>query len=168
MTAALRDVDGDLVRDLAIGASNELRVYSGKDFSVLFDLVGRSADGYVLSVTSMPDANGDGRDELIAGFPADQGNRGLVFEYAGSACLAAGATSYGSGWAGTRGVPEIGVDRTPELCQTIRVSFQNSERCWSRRSSPCRSPSRRRADSRGSCPSRATRRSAGPCSSCRR
>jgi hypothetical protein len=126
VTAGLEDLDGDQRREIAVGAVNDLRIYSGKDLTLLSELNGRSKEGYVLSIASLGDVDGDGLADFAAGFPSDLGNRGTVSVYAGTTCVAARAAVYGSGWPGTFGVPAIAVDQAPSFCQSLKLSFANS------------------------------------------
>lgn len=78
-----RDVDGDLLPDLAIGAPRMsggglLRVVSGVDGHALFaELTGAGTQGYLgFSVALVGDTDGDARADLLAGGP-ELGNLGL-------------------------------------------------------------------------------------------
>ncbi len=95
--AALGDVDGDLVRDLAVGEpyvimanSNQpgrVRVFSGADGTTLFTRLGQAArDRFGSCVESAGDVNLDGTDDVIVGAPQPKPNA------AGYARILSGAT----------------------------------------------------------------------------
>jgi len=93
------DVDGDGHGDAIIGAygddshgtdSGSVYVYSGLDGSLLYELVGVAAgDNFGISVSFVPDTNGDGKGEILAGaWASDVGTK----TNAGRARLFSGAT----------------------------------------------------------------------------
>lgn len=79
--AGVGDVDGDLTPDIAVGAfahdaggsatsSGAVRVYSGADFSLLFEVVGGAANRRLgWAVAGGRDHDGDGQADVILGAP---------------------------------------------------------------------------------------------------
>lgn len=72
---ALDDLDGDGVRDLAVGSPGDdlrqVRIFSGVDGAFLFALKGQLAgDGYGSSLAAVGDLDGDGVTELAIAAPA--------------------------------------------------------------------------------------------------
>jgi len=77
--AGLGDVDGDLVLDYAVGAvddddfggsSGSVRIFSGASGAVIRTHHGNAAEQlFGASIASVPDADGDGRDDVAIGAP---------------------------------------------------------------------------------------------------
>jgi hypothetical protein len=72
---AVHDLDGDGVRDLALGAPGDelrrVRLHSGADGAFLFSLAGTAAaDGFGSSLADVGDVDGDGLAELAVAAPA--------------------------------------------------------------------------------------------------
>src|SRR5262249_45980377 len=78
--AALGDLDGDGVRDLAVGSNGSVWILflnpgaSGKGQSE----TARGEPGFGSSLALLGDLDGDGRPELAVGYPQDDGERGSV------------------------------------------------------------------------------------------
>ncbi|HVS20147.1 MAG TPA: VCBS repeat-containing protein, partial [Planctomycetota bacterium] len=71
---AVDDLDGDGVRDLAVGSPGDdvrqVRIFSGKTGAFLFALKGQTpGDGYGTSVAAVGDVDGDGLTELAVAAP---------------------------------------------------------------------------------------------------
>lgn len=95
--SALGDVNGDGVRDWAVGApfndqnrgdSGQVRVHSGADGSLLLTLLGETpGDLFGTSVCGLADLDGDGRADLAVGAHAESTNgaaAGVAYVFSGS------------------------------------------------------------------------------------
>lgn len=86
--AGAGDVDGDGFDDYLSGTRNQsggaggVWVFSGKDGSLLFNLVGNPGEGIGHAVAGFGDLNGDGHDDFAAGAPT-AGSGGLVRVWSG-------------------------------------------------------------------------------------
>jgi hypothetical protein len=65
----LADADADGHKDFVV-ASDPPRLYSGKTGAILAQFARETGDTRAWSVAGLPDANGDGRPEIVAGNPA--------------------------------------------------------------------------------------------------
>jgi hypothetical protein len=86
------------------------------------------ADRYGAAVDGGGDLDKDGRADFIVGDPArDLGgaNTGRAYAYISSVEWASRST-YGAGWPGSLGVPDLTASGAPVLCSTITLSLENS------------------------------------------
>jgi hypothetical protein len=93
--AVLDDLNGDGVQELAVGAprfDDRVRVVSGSDGTTLYQVFGggTTTDEFGWSLASVPDVDGDGKNDLWVGAP-QFGNRSQ-FSGAGFVRLLSGAT----------------------------------------------------------------------------
>jgi hypothetical protein len=85
-------------------------------------------DAYGSAVDGGGDLDHDGRDDLIVGDPARNiggPNTGRAYAYLSSLKWASRST-YGSGWPGSLGVPDLTASADPLLCSNITLSLENS------------------------------------------
>jgi hypothetical protein len=93
------DINGDLIDDLAVGASTSnlgaqnggrVDVYSGATGDLILRIVGNEANGRLgASIASAGDCNGDGINDLIVGEPHTDAVRGRAFVFYGAGGLGA-------------------------------------------------------------------------------
>jgi hypothetical protein len=94
--SALGDVNQDGHDDFIVGSPGEIvngavvgatRIFSGKDFSAIYTLIGPEADGYFgQAVAGGGDLNGDGVNDFVVGAPAgnSQVELGRAYVYSGA------------------------------------------------------------------------------------
>src|SRR5262249_47820383 len=83
---------------------------------------------YGSAVDGGGDLDHDGRDDFIVGDPARDvfgPNTGRAYAYLSTIKWASRST-YGSGWPGTVGVPDLTASADPLLCSAITLSLENS------------------------------------------
>ena len=88
-TAGIGDLDGDGVRDVAVGRVGVVKVISGKDGSVLAESTG--TDGFGEEIAAIGDLNGDGISEVVTSSPG--GEYALVLDFAQKPPIDANALS---------------------------------------------------------------------------
>ncbi len=86
--ASIRDLDGDGHGDLIIGAYGEGRVYvySGATGNLIRTLTYSTPHGgyFGISVSAVPDLDGDGVDDIVVGASGEFGETGLVYVFSGA------------------------------------------------------------------------------------
>jgi hypothetical protein len=83
---------------------------------------------YAKAVGGGGDLNRDGKADFIVGDPARNvygPNTGRAYAYIGVNAWASRST-YGTGWPGTLGVPDLTASADPRLCTTITIDVENS------------------------------------------
>ena len=96
--AAVGDLDGDGVEDIAVGATgiDAVLLVSGVDGSELFRINGPAATYFGASVAGLGDLNGDGVSDLAVGAPAAASEAGAVTLFDGATGMALAPTAFGS------------------------------------------------------------------------
>ena len=87
----LRDVDGDGVTDIVIGAvdggpkqQGRVSVYSGRTGHLLFRRSGRAGEQNGYAIADAGDVNGDGINDVISGAPGQGNDLGHAYVYSGA------------------------------------------------------------------------------------
>jgi len=140
--AACSDLDGDGAPDYVVGIPGipgtgshglgEARIHSGASGALIYDFLGTTfgaASNVALGFSvASDDFNGDGHPDFVLGDPLfdDPAAGGPI----GAAELDLGCPAswqnYGSGWAGTLGVPALTSQSDPGIGTTCALDFSNS------------------------------------------
>jgi hypothetical protein len=132
--AGLGDVDLDGVADYAVGAEDAgvgstgtLRVCSGVDGGTIYEFAGGSSNYDLGTAVAGGDWNADGVCDLLAGdlfqYDANGNHVGGVEVFL---MCPAWSANYGSGWAGTNGVPTLTAQEKPVVGRPLDVDLSNS------------------------------------------
>jgi hypothetical protein len=128
------DVDGDGVPDYAVGAihagsgsEGRVRICSGSDGATIYEWYGVAGSNHGFgSAVASGDWNGDGVADLAAGDWLY--NTGITAAGCVDVYLMAPAswTNYGTGWAGTLGIPSLTAAQKPVIGAPLDVQIGNS------------------------------------------
>ena len=87
------DINNDGFDDVAVGArrnastegaSGSVRIFSGKDGSILYEFEGEAVgDKFGVSVGGAGDTNGDGHNDIVVGADQADNNKGIVYIFSG-------------------------------------------------------------------------------------
>ena len=136
---AAGDLDGDSLTDLVVSArvaddgrrrnTGRVVAYSGRDGSELFEFWGAAVGDRIGRLDASGDFDRDGRDDLLLGASlatvGGANDVGAVYLIPGSGCRASWV-NYGTGVAGTLGVPRLEPDVVPALGAPIALTIGNS------------------------------------------